>query len=678
MTTNAVSRILIVDDNPDDIFLAKRELKQAGVLWDIREADSKESFLRELEEYPPDMILCDYKMPAFGAPEVLKITKSLPRVVPVIIISGKIGEEKAVELLKAGAVDFLVKEKLERLGVAVRAALEKVRSEGENRDRDEAFRESEKRFRRAMLSALEDQKRAREKIASSAEEWRRTFDSISDMVFLLDKEHTLIRANKAVFDAFGVGPAEILGKKCYEWMHRTGHAWPGCPFEELLKDKKVHSGEALGPKGETLWVTVSPILDAQGELRGAVHIATDITERKRIEAEVLESRDYLRSIIDSVADPIFVKDEGFHWILFNDAFCKFMGRSSQEILGKTDYDFFPKAEADVFREKDKSVFGSGLANINEEMFTDAKGVSHVIVTKKAIYTDLLGKKMLVGVIRDITELKKIEAALLGERGHLEEKVRDRTLELQQTNQRLKLTAEDLRRVSRAKTEFLAKMSHELRTPLNSILGFSEVLFDGTFGALNERQKKYADNILSSGKHLLALINEILDLSKVESGKMELEMSLIPVQGCLEEALGLAEGLFLAKKIQPSIELDEATGSIRADPRKIRQVVFNLLANAVKFTPEGGKVGIRARKTDGEVEIAVWDTGVGIDPKNLESVFTAFSRVESAYTKETEGAGLGLTISRRFVELHGGKIWIESEGVGKGTTVKFTLPANRTS
>lgn len=235
-------------------------------------------------------------------------------------------------------------------------------------------------------------------------------------------------------------------------------------------------------------------------------------------------------------------------------------------------------------------------------------------------------------------------------------------------------SEDLQKASKAKDEFLANMSHELRTPMNSIIGFSEVLCDGKFGPLNERQKKYAKNILTSGRHLLSLINDVLDLAKVESGKMVLEASLFLVKDCLEEAVLMTDGLPSSGKIKPVLELAPDLGELRADQRKIKQVVYNLLANAVKFTP-AGKVGIRARRIDNGIEVAVWDTGIGIAPENLGKVFEAFFRVESAHTKETEGTGLGLAICQKIIELHGGRIWIESEGVGKGTTVKFTVPSS---
>ena len=234
-------------------------------------------------------------------------------------------------------------------------------------------------------------------------------------------------------------------------------------------------------------------------------------------------------------------------------------------------------------------------------------------------------------------------------------------------------SEDLQKASKAKDEFLANMSHELRTPLNSIIGFSEVLSKETFGSLNERQKKYTQHIQTSGRHLLSLINDVLDLAMVESGKMVLEKSFFSVKSCLEEVLSLMGGLNLSEKVQFFMELAEDLGDIYADQRKIKQVVYNLLSNAVKFTPAGGKIGIRARRTDAGIEIAVWDTGIGIASENLGKIFEAFTRVENAYTKGTEGTGLGTTISKKIVELHGGKIWIESEGIGKGITAKFTIP-----
>lgn len=289
-----------------------------------------------------------------------------------------------------------------------------------------------------------------------------------------------------------------------------------------------------------------------------------------------------------------------------------------------------------------------------------------------------GRKVIQCNIRDITERKRAEEALRKHQEHLEELVRARTAELELSNQKLKTTAEDLRRASKAKTEFLANMSHEFRTPLSSVIGFSEVLYDQKFGPLNERQKQYTQNILTSGRHLLSLINDVLDVSKVESGKMVLEVSLFSVQACLEEVLRLTDGLAYSKKINPLVEIPQDLGEMLADQRKIKQIIYNLMSNAIKFTPAGGKVGLRARKDDAGIEITVWDTGIGIAAEELERVFEPFTRLGDAYTQETEGTGLGLTISRKIVELHGGKMWIESAGAGLGTSVRFKIPTGGVS
>ncbi len=298
-------------------------------------------------------------------------------------------------------------------------------------------------------------------------------------------------------------------------------------------------------------------------------------------------------------------------------------------------------------------------------------IMNAIVVKK----DAAGRVVFYdGLVKDITERKRMSEALKRSHDDLEALVKDRTVELELSNQKLKMTGEDLKRASKAKSEFLANMSHELRTPLASVIGFSEVLYDEKFGALNERQKKYIQNILTSGQHLLSLINDVLDLSKVESGRMLLEASLFSVKDCLEEVLRLSVGVAFSKKINPVVEIPEDLGEINADLRKFKQVVFNLISNAIKFTPAGGKVGLRARRDDAGIEVTVWDTGIGIPSEKLETVFEAFTRLVDIYTQETEGTGLGLTLSRTMVELHGGKMWIESEGVGKGTTVKFTIPS----
>ncbi len=233
-------------------------------------------------------------------------------------------------------------------------------------------------------------------------------------------------------------------------------------------------------------------------------------------------------------------------------------------------------------------------------------------------------------------------------------------------------SQQLEAASQHKSEFLANMSHELRTPLNAIIGFSEVLLERMFGEVNEKQVEYLQDILSSGQHLLSLINDILDLSKVEAGRMELALAPFHLPVTLENAVTLVKERAARHGIVPALDVDPRLGELVGDERKIKQVLLNLLANAVKFTPEGGRISLKAVLTDGSVEISVSDTGVGIAPEDQGAIFEEFRQVGSDDTGKREGTGLGLTLAKKFVELHGGRIWVESK-VGKGSTFTFTLP-----
>ncbi|MEA2662489.1 MAG: hypothetical protein QOH08_2061 [Chloroflexota bacterium] len=226
--------------------------------------------------------------------------------------------------------------------------------------------------------------------------------------------------------------------------------------------------------------------------------------------------------------------------------------------------------------------------------------------------------------------------------------------------------------NRHKSEFLANMSHELRTPLNAIIGFSEVLSQRMFGEINLKQDEYLGDIQSSGQHLLSLINDILDLSKVEAGKMELQPSRFPFADALQGVVLMVRERAISRGIDLRIEIDPEIGTVEADERKVKQIVLNLLSNALKFTPAGGRVQLRATSEGDGLAVAISDTGVGISPDDQARVFEEFAQARGGESGEHEGTGLGLTLSRKFVELHGGRIWVESE-LGKGSAFTFTLP-----
>ena len=244
-------------------------------------------------------------------------------------------------------------------------------------------------------------------------------------------------------------------------------------------------------------------------------------------------------------------------------------------------------------------------------------------------------------------------------------------------QELEEKSRQLEVADRHKSEFLANMSHELRTPLNAVIGFSEVLIERMFGEVNAKQEEYLQDILASGRHLLSLINDILDLSKIEAGRMELELADFHLPQAIDNAVTLVRERAMRRGITLEVAVDDRLGALRGDERKVKQVLLNLLANAIKFTPEGGRVQVRAAVANGVAEIAVSDTGVGIAAEDQEAVFEEFRQVGTDYAKKHEGTGLGLTLSRKFVELHGGKIWVKSQ-VGQGSTFTFTLPLKRSS
>jgi signal transduction histidine kinase len=263
---------------------------------------------------------------------------------------------------------------------------------------------------------------------------------------------------------------------------------------------------------------------------------------------------------------------------------------------------------------------------------------------------------IVCVAKDITERKRAEEAL------------------EVANTQLQEIVQLAENASRHKSEFLSNMSHELRTPLNSVLGFSQLLETQTAGPLTEKQARYVNNILGSGRHLLTLINDILDLSKVEAGKVELQPEPFALPEALAEALTEIRPQATAKRVEFQLEMNNAPPLVTADPVRFKQILLNLLSNAVKFTPDGGRVTVSARPPqDGFVEIAVADTGIGIKAEDIPRLFQPFTQLEAASTKQYQGTGLGLALTKKLVELHGGTIAVGSEGAGKGTTFTVRLP-----
>ena len=289
----------------------------------------------------------------------------------------------------------------------------------------------------------------------------------------------------------------------------------------------------------------------------------------------------------------------------------------------------------------------------------------------------------------IEELKQAHQGLQQAAAELENRVRERTENLREVNKQLRREVEERRKVqeeckqaqeaaeaaSAAKSEFLANMSHELRTPLHHIMGFTELLLDGSCGALSDAQREYLTDVRGSGDHLLSLINDMLDLAKVEAGKEVLLVSEVRLPELLEECLAMFRDKTVTRDVRLSLDAADIPPEVRADRRKLKQVLFNLLSNAVKYTADSGRVSVAVRKRPEEVEIRVTDSGIGLRAEDRERIFRPFEQVEDTRSRRFPGVGLGLSLSKRLVELHGGRIWAESEGLERGSTFAFTLPSH---
>ncbi|MBT8358381.1 MAG: hypothetical protein KJO61_11485, partial [Deltaproteobacteria bacterium] len=430
-------------------------------------------------------------------------------------------------------------------------------------------------------------------------------------------------------------------------------------------------------------------------------LQSEIAERQMAEKELKESHKRFLTVLDSIDADVYVADMDTYEILF----------MNQHIIDTFKKDFTGQICWRVFRNE------SGPCDFctNNKLMNAAGQPGDVQIwesqnpiTKRwyvnydrAIHWDQ-GHIVKLQVATDVTSRKLAEEALKEANEALEKRVAERTDDLLQTNEQLQLEIEDRKqaqestkrakreaeKASEAKSEFLANMSHELRTPMNHILGFTELILDENFGKLNQIQAEYLSDVHASGSHLLSLINDILDLSKIEAGKIELELTSVNLKELLEKSLTMVKEKALKHGITLSKQFRDLPDTINADERKLKQIMYNLLSNAVKFTPDGGRISVRALSyhdspddldnkhkttTDG-IEISVTDTGIGLNPLDLIRIFDSFEQVENSASRNFQGTGLGLSLTKKLVELHGGQIWAQSEGEGKGATFSFCIPS----
>jgi PAS domain S-box-containing protein len=429
-----------------------------------------------------------------------------------------------------------------------------------------------------------------------------------------------------------------------------------------------------GPEGDR-WYTprIAPIRDAQGKITSVLGIARDITERKQAEEVERISNSRYRTLIEALPQKIFQKDQNSVYVACNENYARDLGIAPAEVPGKTDYDFFPRELADKYRGDDTAIMASGKTEEFDEAYLE-DGEERFVHTVKTPVTDEDGNVIgILGIFWDITERKRAEEKLAAAYRQLEETNNELRRAIAQTND-LAIQAE---KASIAKSQFLANMSHEIRTPMNAIMGMAELALDTK---LTSEQREYLIAVRESANSLLDLINDILDLARVEAGKLDLEFIDFHLRDSLGDALKVLalraheKGLELAYEVCP-----EVPDVLRGDPRRLRQIVTNLVGNAIKFT-EQGQVVVRVEaesETEEEVGLhfSVADTGIGIPEDKQRIIFEAFAQVDGSATRRYGGTGLGLTISGQLIAEMGGRIWVESK-VGEGSTFHFAVPLGR--
>jgi PAS domain S-box-containing protein len=392
-------------------------------------------------------------------------------------------------------------------------------------------------------------------------------------------------------------------------------------------------------------------------------------ENARLYEDIRQERDYSQTLITTANALVVGLDLEGHVILCNNFCEKITGYSREEALGQDWFTtFLPKRKHSLTKRVFRELVGQGLISQHENPILTKDGRERAIAWSNTVIHDAEGRPMSVLAIgQDITERKQAEKALKEERALLAQRVAERTAELSIANA-------ELARAARLKDEFLASMSHELRTPLNAILGMSEALQEQVYGPLNEKQLRSLHTIEGSGRHLLSLINDILDVSKIEAGKLELEVGPVSVQSVCQASLGLIKQTAYKKRLEVSFTFDNAVTTLQADERRLKQILVNLLSNAVKFTPGGGAIGLEvAGDAKGEAaHLIVWDTGIGISKEDMGRLFQPFVQLDSSLSRQHTGTGLGLSLVYRLTEMHGGSVSVESE-VGKGSRFTVSLP-----
>ena len=638
--------VLIIGDSEGDALLVLRELRRSRfqVVW--QQIHTAASLRTQLATGTWDVIISDYRLRSLDAPAALAIVRHSQIDIPFIVVSDILGERLAVDMVKAGAHDYLMKDNLTRLPEAVRHELRAAQIRAERQQAAAALAQSEAK-NRAILAAIPDRL------------LRVGADGIYREIVTGQPETEVFFAGR---DPVGLSIQDVLPTKLADQQLHY--------LQEALVTGKLQVYEQsiqVGDRSQYQEIRV-----VKSEADEALFMIRDISDRKHAKAERLqaEKAHVELKLLEKILDIVLA---GYwDWDILNHQ--EYLSPGFKRMFGYEDYELpntpeswqnliFPEdlpAVLDCFK---RHVQSQGkIPYYNEVRYRHKDGSTvWVICSGQVIEWDTAGNPLrMIGCHIDISDRKQTEE------------------QLQQTNQ-------ELVRATRLKDEFLANMSHELRTPLNAIFGMTEAIQEQIFGGINEQQLKALQTIEQSGSHLLELINDILDIAKIESGRMELDFKSTSVSHLCQSSLTFIKQQALKKRIRLETKLPSHLPDLWIDERRIRQALINLLSNAVKFTPEGGRITFEVSFSDYSdnselptftfqhwLRIAVIDTGIGIAPDKLNKLFQPFVQIDSELNRQYTGTGLGLALVKRLISLHGGQVEVTSE-VGIGSCFALHLP-----
>ncbi len=605
-----------------------------------------------------DVVLSDYRVRGFTVLEALEIMKRRDCRAPLIVVTEPVGDEAAAACIRAGAWGFLARSDRARIGEVIRQARDdQARALARDWAKDEG------------QLHRDEQSRLRAQLVKIACEWIGTFDAVSQPLVLLDREFCIVRLNRAFKEATGLPSfTECIGQPLSAISSQEPwHA--ATEIAENVAAGLVGAGRVADSVTGRTWEIDGGIFSGSPDNDPRIILTfRDVTSLETLQRNLRLSEQHFRTLIENATDLVAVIDDAGVIKYASPAGKRLLGYPREQVLGRE--------ISTLIHPEDRESAQERIAVLGDVPAVARFRLRHMNGAWRSF--EFVGVRVrnetMQGIVinaRDITDRVKAEEEIVLLTATLEARVNERTRELAETNAELSLRNRQVENSNRMKSLFLANMSHELRTPLNAIIGFTELLRDQFAGPLNDKQKDYLGHVSRASKHLLGIINEVLDLARIEAGQITLHPETVSLPEFLEEIRDLVAPMVSEKNLSCETRCEPGL-ALFADSARLRQILLNLVGNAVKFTPENGSVRITAQRQGNEVTISVIDSGVGIPAQEQEAVFEEFFRASLGAGVSSEGAGLGLPMVRRLTERLGGRVTVRSVP-HEGSEFSVTIP-----